>query len=106
MKQSNRPMDLIPVPAALLARRLRSRPITLESTKKHGKPWLHLSERCSYESPGERPAAFVRENNIKTLNVAGTRGSKEPAVAKFVKHVLEEAFFPRPQGWIGGPGEG
>jgi hypothetical protein len=42
----------------------------------------------------------------KVLNVAGTRGSKEPEVAKFVKRVLEEAFFPRPLGRIGGAGEG
>jgi hypothetical protein len=34
---------------------------------------------------GERLAAFIRENNIKTLNVAGSRGSKEPKVAGFVK---------------------
>ena len=42
----------------------------------------------------------------KVLNVAGTRGSMEPEVAKFVKRVLEEAFFPRPSGWLGGAGEG
>ena len=47
--------------------------------------WCTLSERGSYESAGERLAAFVRENNIKVLNVAGSRGSKEPGVAAFVK---------------------
>jgi len=40
-------------------------------------------------------AAFIRENGIKTLNVAGSRGSKEPKVASFVKQTLEEAFYPR-----------
>jgi hypothetical protein len=29
---------------------------------------------------------------IKTLNVAGSRGSKEPRVASFVKQALEEAL--------------
>jgi hypothetical protein len=29
------------------------------------------------------------------LNVAGSRGSKEPKVAAFVKEALEEAFYPR-----------
>lgn len=43
---------------------------------------------------------------IKVLNVAGTRGPKEPEVGKFVKRVLEEAFFPRSSGWLGGVGEG
>jgi hypothetical protein len=33
---------------------------------------------------GERLAAFIRENNIKTLNVAGSRGSKEPGVASTI----------------------
>jgi hypothetical protein len=42
--------------------------------------------------------AFVRENHIKTLNVAGSRGSKEPKVALFVKQALEEAFGPRLRG--------
>jgi hypothetical protein len=54
---------------------------TAEFAKKHGKPWLHLSERGSYESAGERLAAFIREHDIKVLNVAGSRGSKEPGVA-------------------------
>jgi len=53
---------------------------------------LHISYAGSYERPGERLAAFVRENNIKTLNVAGSRGSKEPKVASFVKQALEEAL--------------
>jgi len=63
--------------------------------EKHGKRWLHLSERGSYERPGERLAAFIRENDIKVLNVAGSRGSKEPGVAAFEKRALEDAFFPR-----------
>jgi hypothetical protein len=43
---------------------------------------------------------FVRENNIKTLNVAGSRGSKEPKVAAFVKRTLEEAFYPRVEAMV------
>jgi hypothetical protein len=38
-------------------------------------------------------STFLRKNNIKTLNVAGSRGSKEPKVASFVKQALEEAFY-------------
>jgi hypothetical protein len=68
---------------------------TAEFAAKHGKPWLHISYAGSYERPGERLAAFVREHSIKTLNVAGSRGSKEPRVASFVKQTLEEAFYPR-----------
>jgi len=49
---------------------------------------------------------FLREHDIEILNVAGTRASKEPDVYKFVKYALENALFPRPQVWLGGPGEG
>ncbi len=65
---------------------------TADFARKHGKPWLHLSERGNYESAGERLAAFVRENDIKILNVAGSRGSKEPKVASFVKLALQETL--------------
>ena len=78
--------------------------LTADAAKKLGKPWLHLSA-ADYDA-AEKLLSFISENNIEVLNIAGTRGSKEPAVAAFVKRVLEEAFFPRPQGWIGGPGEG
>jgi len=40
---------------------------TAEFAKKHGKPFLHISYAGSYERPGERLAAFIRENNIKPL---------------------------------------
>jgi hypothetical protein len=41
---------------------------------------------------------FISEYQIKTLNIAGSRASKEPEIAAFVKRVLEEAFYPRPKG--------
>lgn len=78
--------------------------LTADAAKKLGKPFLHLSP-ASYGS-AEKLLSFISENNVKVLNVAGTRGSKEPEVAAFVKSVLEEAFFPRPQSWIGGLDEG
>jgi len=79
---------------------------TADLAAKHHKPWIHLHPRSHYES--ELPLLeFLREHNIKTLNVAGTRASKEPDVYKFVKDTLERPLFPRPGvGWLGGPGEG
>lgn len=73
--------------------------------EKHGKPCLHVHPGLSYQIAAE-VLRFVADNGIRTPNVAGTRGSKEPYVGKFVEKVLEEAFFPRPSGWIGGPREG
>jgi hypothetical protein len=36
---------------------------------------------------------FVEEHKIKTLNVAGSRESKEPGLHDWVMQVLVEAFF-------------
>ena len=49
---------------------------------------------------GERLLAVIRENNLKVLNVAGSRGSKEAGVAAFVKRTLEDAFYPRVEAMI------
>jgi len=78
---------------------------TAELAAKHHKPWirlhsgLHERERLLLQ--------FLTEHNIATLNVAGSRASKEPDVYKFVKQTLENTLFPRPASfWLGGPGEG
>ena len=73
--------------------------------ERYGKPFLHVHLGLSYQ-PAVDVLRFVYDHNIKVLNIAGTRGSKEPYIGKFVKKVLEEAFFPRSQGWLGGAGEG
>ena len=49
---------------------------------------------------GKPSAAFIRENNIEVLNVAGSRGSKEPGVAAFVKLALEDAFYQRVEAMV------
>jgi putative molybdenum carrier protein len=72
---------------------------------KHRKPWIHIYQQGNY-SPEKSLLDFLREHGIEVLNVAGSRASKEPAVGAFVKQVFEAAFFPRPSGLIGGPGEG
>jgi len=82
---------------------------TAEFAEKHRKPWIHLAQRSSsYESPALMLQRFVEENGVHVLNVAGTRGSKEPDVWQFAYETLEAAFF-----WeqahlcrLGGPGEG
>jgi hypothetical protein len=82
---------------------------TAELAAKHHKPWIHLHHRSgSYQGPELLLLEFLREHNIGTLNVAGTRESKEPDIYKFVKYTLENALFPRPAPgiWLGGPGEG
>lgn len=79
---------------------------TAQLATKHGKPWIHLSARSL--DAAKRLLVFIDDNDIKTLNVAGTRASKDPQIYNFVKQTLEEAFCPRPQPgtWLGGSGEG
>ncbi len=72
---------------------------------KHRKPWLHICRDGQYDA-AESLVRFISDHKIEILNVAGSRASKEPQVAAFVKKVLEEAFYPRPNSWIGGSGEG
>jgi hypothetical protein len=65
---------------------------TVVFARKHHKPVLHLSQ-----APGSDPAElqltrFLRDHQIKRLNVAGPRASEEPAVAAFVRDVLESAL--------------
>ena len=64
---------------------------TIGFAKKHDKPCLHLSKAC-YDAE-VRLQRFVDEHKIKTLNVAGSRESKDPGIYKWVKRVLTEAFF-------------
>jgi hypothetical protein len=58
----------------------------------HSKPYVHLHSQLS--NAQQRLLAFVREHHVETLNVAGSRKSKEPEIYEFVKSTLEQAFFP------------
>jgi len=78
---------------------------TAEFASKHGKPLLHLYPGKSYQMAVEL-LSFVTRNNLQTLNVAGTRGSKEPEIYRFALEVLKEALTPQSSSTIGGAGEG
>jgi hypothetical protein len=66
---------------------------TLTLAHKHRKPVLHLSRDGGPTSPEEELRAFIQKNQIGVLNVAGSRGSKEPEVGAWVKQVLEGALL-------------
>jgi Circularly permutated YpsA SLOG family len=47
---------------------------TVDFARKHKKPWLHL---CATDSAAaEKLRAFVEEHEVKVLNAAGPRASK------------------------------
>jgi hypothetical protein len=72
---------------------------TAEFASKHGKPMMHLYPGAGYGIE-KLLVDFV------TLNIAGTRGSKEPEVYRFALETLKSSFAPGLIGGIGGPGEG
>jgi hypothetical protein len=59
---------------------------------KQGKPWLHLSEANGIEECVARLREFMGRHRPEVLNVAGSRGSKEPDVGPFVHAVLTAVF--------------
>ncbi len=65
---------------------------TIDFAGKHKKPCAHISQAGNY-NPAEALQRFVSEHGIKTLNVAGSRGSKEPGLHQWVMKVIEDAFF-------------
>ena len=55
------------------------------------KPWMHLAKTEALDPPAEL-RLFIEAHAIKVLNVAGSRASKEPLVADFVKATLRAAL--------------
>jgi hypothetical protein len=64
---------------------------TAELAVKHRKPWIHLSKAAS-DDPGKMLLEFLAAHQVKVLNVAGPRASKEPDVAAFVQEVLNQVL--------------
>jgi hypothetical protein len=63
---------------------------TMEYAHKHGRAAVHICEATP--AAAAYLADFVKRHGVKTLNVAGSRGSKEPTIGAFVTKVLDEAF--------------
>ncbi len=61
---------------------------TAEFAVKHRKPWLHVRATEPMSATVEAVRTFVTAHRISVLNVAGSRGSKEPEVGAFVRDVL------------------
>jgi hypothetical protein len=63
---------------------------TAEFCAKHRKPWIHLG--AAGKDPALNLQRFVQENHVQSLNVAGTRLSKEPDIVSFVEKVLTKVL--------------
>jgi Circularly permutated YpsA SLOG family len=67
--------------------------LTLSVARRLGKPSLHLSHRgANVSESAARLLSFLDEHRVRRLNIAGPRASQEPAVAAFVRDVLQAAL--------------
>jgi len=64
---------------------------TAEFAQTHLKPWIHLHPGKGADLPANL-LKFIRDNQIRVLNIGGSRASKEPDVYDLVQVVLRESF--------------
>jgi len=68
--------------------------LTQTYTIKHHKPCLHLDmNNATITEAADSLNNWIRKNNIKTLNVAGSRASKDNKIYQVTRDLLEAAFI-------------
>ena len=66
---------------------------TRDMVLRHGRPWLHIDLNKTLSSQAARQIkSWVAEHEIKVLNVAGPRASKDPAIYLSTMEILESAL--------------
>jgi len=55
----------------------------------HKKPCLHLSQSCSITENAENLRKFLKEHNVRILNIAGPRASGEHEIDALVSNVFD-----------------
>jgi len=66
---------------------------TRRFAKKHNRPWIHMDlEKTNFFKAAMDVRDWVEQNQIKVLNVAGPRGSKDPEIYGATKKLLKAAF--------------
>ena len=67
--------------------------MTFELARRLGKPALHLArDEVDADVAADKLSAFVEEQHVRKLNVAGPRASQEPEIGAFVREFLMAAF--------------
>ena len=67
---------------------------TREMAIYHNRPWLHidLNNTIAFQA-AEKIRTWIAENEIKVLNVAGSRASKDPNIYNATADILATAFY-------------
>jgi hypothetical protein len=67
--------------------------LTKKKAIQHGKPVLHLDmEEATVEEAADLLKDFIQKNEIEILNVAGSRGSKDPEIYGKTFGVVERSI--------------
>jgi hypothetical protein len=68
--------------------------LTREFAIQHKKHWIHIDmNELSLQEAAERLSSWVTGKEIKTLNVAGPKTSKDPQIYEAVLLLLKETFL-------------
>jgi hypothetical protein len=71
---------------------------TVKMAREHNKPWVHVNlNRLSGEAAVQLVRAWINGNEIKVLNVAGPRASKDPRIYSAAKKILKVVLIPNEQ---------
>jgi hypothetical protein len=65
---------------------------TKSRAEQHGRPLLVIFERDGVPQGAATLSKFLKQNKVRTLNVAGPRESQAPGLGKFVRELLEAAL--------------
>ena len=65
---------------------------TKTCAEQHGRPVLVVCERDGVSPGAAVVSEFLKQNSVRTLNVAGPRESQAPGIGKFVMELLEAAL--------------
>jgi hypothetical protein len=67
--------------------------MTRQLAKKHNRPWMHVDlEKTNFFQAAMEIRTWVAENDIKVLNVAGPRASKDGGIYESTKKLLKAVF--------------
>lgn len=63
---------------------------TRKLAKKHGNPWIHVdASKISVDAAVQLVRAWISGRQIKVLNVAGTKASKDPRIYSTTNKILK-----------------
>jgi hypothetical protein len=77
---------------------------TSEMAEKHGKPWVHVDTKTMSDGTAMvLIQSWIDRNEIKVLNVAGPRASKDPQIYSMARRILKLTFQGHRKTEQGGP---